>query len=112
MFGAGAVFLEGGAMLSGTVTDMFFKTIFGVLLGEINHIFITSDFGDDTGGRNFFNEKIGFFESGNFIFKWCFGEKINCAVNNYLVKWCFGGEDLFDGATGSEAEGARKSVFV
>ena len=61
VFGAGAECGEGGAVLGSAVADVFFKTIAGILLGEVNHILIAGNFGDDRGGGNFFNEVVGAF---------------------------------------------------
>ena len=61
VFGAGAELGEGGAVLGGAVADVFFKTIAGILLSEVNHILIAGDFGDDGGGSHFFHEVVGAF---------------------------------------------------
>ena len=61
VLGAGAECGEGGAVLGGAVTDVFFKTIAGILLSEIDHILIAGNFGDDGGGGDFFNEVVGAF---------------------------------------------------
>ena len=61
VFGAGAELGEGGAVLGSAVADVFFKTIAGILLGEVNHILIAGDFSDDGGGGNVFHEVIGAF---------------------------------------------------
>ena len=61
VFGAGAELGEGGAVLGGAVADVFFKTIAGILLGEVNHILIAGNFGDNGGGGNVFHEVVGAF---------------------------------------------------
>lgn len=61
VFGAGAELGEGGAVLGSAVADVFFKTIAGISCGEIDHILVAGDFGDDGGGGNVFNEVVGAF---------------------------------------------------
>lgn len=61
VFGAGAEFGEGGAMLGSAIADVFFETIIGVLLGEVDHVLVAGDFGDNGGGGDFFDEVIGVF---------------------------------------------------
>ena len=61
VFGAGAECGEGGAVLGGAVADVFFKTIAGILLSEVNHILIAGNFGDNGGGGNVFHEVVGAF---------------------------------------------------
>ena len=61
MFGARTERGEGGAVLGGAVADVFFKAVTGILLGEVDHILVTGDFGDDGGGGNVFHEVVGAF---------------------------------------------------
>ena len=61
VLGAGAECGEGGAVLGGAVADVFFKTIAGILCGELDHILVAGDFGDDGGGGNVFHEVVGAF---------------------------------------------------
>ena len=61
VLGAWAELGEGGAVLGGAVADVFFKTIAGILLSEIDHILVAGNFGDDGGGGNILDEMIGAF---------------------------------------------------
>lgn len=56
MLGANAELCEGLFVGGGAVADVLFETVARVFLGEINHVVITSDFGDDGGGGDFFDE--------------------------------------------------------
>ena len=50
-----AVLLESGEMFFGTIAFVLLERIFGVFFGEINHVVVTSDFGKNGGGGDFFD---------------------------------------------------------
>ena len=47
MLGANAVLFECGLVGFCAITDMFFKTVFRVFLGDFYHVIISGNFGDD-----------------------------------------------------------------
>ena len=45
-----AVFIDGFDVRFGAVADVFVESVFGVLGGELDHVVISCDFGDDGSG--------------------------------------------------------------
>lgn len=102
MFGAGAEVEEGGFVGGGAVADVFFEAVAGVLFGEVGHVAVAGDFCDDGGGADFFDEKVGFREEGDFVRERGVGKEVDGAVDEDFVETDFLRENLFDGAAGSE----------
>ena len=73
-------------MGSSAIADVLIKMIFWVFGGEVNHILVASDFGDDGRGGDFTDFVVGLDEGGDVILEWGIGKKINTAVNNNLGK--------------------------
>lgn len=86
MLGAGSEFEKGGFMSSGAVADVFFKSVARVFFGEVGHIAIAGDFGDNRGGTDFFDEKVGFREESDFVSERSVREKVDGAVNDNFVE--------------------------
>lgn len=112
MFGANTVREEGGLVFCGAISDMAFKAVVGVFCGEVCHVGVAGNFGDDGGSGDFFNKTVGFFDSGNMTGEWGIVEKINDTVNDDFGKFDFGGEDLLDGTAGGKFEAGGKSILV
>lgn len=93
---------EGGFVGGGAVADVFFEAVAGVLFGEVYHVAVAGDFCDDGGGADFFDEKVGFREEGDFVRERSVGEEVDGAVDEDFVETDFLRENLFDGAAGSE----------
>lgn len=65
MLGCETAFIDGGDMSFGAIADVLVKTVVGILGGEVFHILITSDFGDDGSGGDFADESVGFNAGGD-----------------------------------------------
>lgn len=63
-----AVFIDSIDVSLGAVADMLVESVFGVFFGEINHIVIAGDFGDNGSGRDFANLIVAFDTSGGVFF--------------------------------------------
>ena len=72
----------------GAVADVLIESVFWVIGGEVYHIAVTGDFGDDGSGGDFFELGVGFNAGGNIVFKWSAAQKIDFAVDDNLGKGC------------------------
>lgn len=86
VLGTGAQLLESLLMLECAVTDVLLETVAGILLGELDHVAVAGDFGDDGGGGDFFDEEVSFGQDGNVRTEWRVGEEVNGAVNHDFVE--------------------------
>lgn len=62
------VFVDSLDMGFGAVTDVLIETVFWVFSGELYHVLVASDFGDDGGGGDFADFGVGFDASGSEFF--------------------------------------------
>ena len=79
-----AVFVNGREVGFGAVADVLVEMVVWVFGGEISHIAIAGDFGDDRGGGDFAYFGIGFDASGYVFFEGSIGEKVDFAVDDDL----------------------------
>ena len=100
-----AVLVNGCEMGFGAVADVLVKMIVWVLGGEVDHIVITGDFGDDRGGGDFAYLGIGFDVSGRVFFEGSVSQKINFAIDNNLGKRRVKSLNRLHGSTGGETKG-------
>src|SRR5690606_32248554 len=72
-------------MIPRAIPDMFFKTIFRILHGCLDHESISSNLGDDAGRTDLVNQPVCF-DHGFSIFK--MPKIVVVAVDDNLVIWC------------------------
>ena len=63
MFRSETILVNCFNMSFGAVADMFVEIVFWIFLGELNHIIVTSDFGND-GSSGYFADFIIAFDAG------------------------------------------------
>ena len=68
MFGGEAILIDGFDVGFSAVADVVVESVFWVFFGKFNHIVISSDFGDDGGGRDFANFIVAFDAGGGEFF--------------------------------------------
>lgn len=112
MFGGEAMFVDGGDVSFGAVTDMFVEAVVWVFFGEVHHVVVTSDFGDDGSGGNGFEFAVGFDASGDVWGERSALKKIDFTVDDNLGKGDVFGLDCFDGTTGAEFESFADTDLV
>ena len=105
MLGGETVFINSLGMNFGAVADVFIEVVVGVFFSEFNHVTITGNFGNDRGGGDFTNLRIGFDKGGSVVCEWGPSEEIDFAVDNNLGKRCVKALDCLHGATGGKLQG-------
>ena len=114
MLGGDAVAFKGGKVLLCAVAFVFFKVVVGVIVGEVDHVVIAGDFGEDGGGGDFFDEIVAFHEGGDVAREGGVGEEIAVAVDDDFGEADFRkvGAHVGDGAASGEAESCVHADFV
>ena len=96
----------------GAVADVLIETVFWILGGEVYHVTVAGDFGDNGGGRDFLELGIGFDTGSDIGFQWGIGEEVGFAVDDNLGKRRVKLLDVLHGAMGGELEGFRNTDLV
>lgn len=65
VFRCKAILIDGLNVSFSAIADMLVESILWVFGGEVNHVFVTSDFGDDGGSGDGFDLGVGFDKSGD-----------------------------------------------
>lgn len=86
MLGRKAILIDGLNVSFSAIADMLVESILWVFGGEVDHVFVTSDFGDDGGGGDGFDFGVGFDKSGDVRCKWGARKKIDFSIDNNLGK--------------------------
>ena len=68
MLGGETVLINGCEVRFGAVTNVLVEAVFWVFGGEIHHVIVTGDFGNDGGGGDGFNLGVTFNASRSIFF--------------------------------------------
>ena len=88
VFWSEAAIVDGCDVGFGAVTNVSVKTVVGILFGEVDHVMIAGDLGDDGSSGNCRKFGVGF-DMGRYVrFERGVFEKIDFTVNDDLGKRC------------------------